>query len=92
MAASNANIWKLLTTISKEAKESDRQVKLVRVGQRTRIQNKKYTKLEKAIKSAYTSFEASKDLKQLLRFASHQSDNIGIGPIEMDDEEYPDSD
>ena len=92
MAASNANIWKLLTTISKEAKESDRQVKLVRVGQRTRIQNKKYTKLDKAIKSAFTSFKASKDLKQLLRFASHQSDNIGIGPIEMDDEEYPDSD
>ena len=53
MTVSTANTWKLLTMITKAAKEINCQVKLEHFGERTRIQNKKYIDHEKAINSTF---------------------------------------
>ena len=77
-----------MARLALEAKEALRQVQLVKVGEATRIRNKRFLKINRSIFSAFDKFNHTKNLKDLLRFSAYQADELGISAIMMEETEY----
>ena len=63
-------------------------VRQVRVCESSRVRNRRYIKVDKAIRTAFEKFDRVKDIKYLLRFAAKKSDDLGLQPLDINDSEY----
>ena len=77
-----------MARLALEAKEALRQVQLVKVGEATRIRNKRFLKINRTIFSVFDKFNRTKNLEDLLRFSAYQADELGISAITIEEMEY----
>ena len=76
------NVWRLVECLVEEANTFKSELNLVRAGQTTRVQSKKYILAQKSINTAFAKFEENNNLRYLLRFAANQADKVAIAPLE----------
>lgn len=79
------SLWKLVDVLCEEASNCESECNLTRLGQTTCVATRKYKQVNKALMSAFETFDRNKDLKYLLKYTSNRAATLSTDALEDSD-------